>query len=76
MIRGASVNIWIRAMKFPEWDLKQIMTVHDEVNFVVKEEYAEEAKEFIKFVMEDTCKNFVVPVKSDVKIGNSYEETK
>jgi len=75
MIRTAAVNIWIRKHEFPQWDLKFIMTVHDELNFIVKEEFADEAGLFVKDIME-SCVNFVVPTKSDIEVGTNYGNSK
>ena len=75
MIRIAGVNIWIGKQKNPEWDLKFIMTVHDEIVFLVKEEYVDEATAFVKKKMEEAV-NFVVPVTSDIEIGENYGSAK
>lgn len=75
MIRASAVNIWIRKHKHPEWGLKFIMTVHDELNFIVKDEYVDEASKFVKEVMQDTVK-FLVPVMSDIEIGTNYGDSK
>jgi len=45
MIRSAMVNVWARKHQHPEWGLKTIMQVHDEANYIVKEEYINEATE-------------------------------
>ena len=52
------------------------MTVHDESSYIVKEEYAEEAALLVKTAFEDTCKKFVVPVTSEVDIGDNYAQSK
>ena len=75
MIRASAINIWNRKRRMPEWDLKTIMTVHDELNYIVKEQYVEEATMFVKGVMQDTA-NFIVPVKCDIEIGTNYGNSK
>jgi len=76
MIRASSINVYRRKKKYPEWDLKQIMTVHDENVFQVKAEFLEEAAAMVKKAMEDVCKNFVVPVSSDIEKGDNYGTAK
>jgi DNA polymerase I len=74
MIRVAMVNVLTK--KHPkEWELKAIGTVHDESIYQVKEEYVTDASKYIKECFE-TAVNFVVPVKADIGVGNSYEEAK
>jgi DNA polymerase-1 len=82
LIQGFSADMMRKAMvvvyrnKKPEWDLKAIMTVHDEMVAQVKEEYAEDAAKYIKDCFENKTVRLMVPVVSDVKIGNSYYEVK
>ena len=76
MLRAAMVNTWYRSVKHKEYDIKPIMTVHDEAVYIVKEEHLESACTLIKQAFEDVCKNFVVPVNADVVTGNSYSEAK
>jgi DNA polymerase I-like protein with 3'-5' exonuclease and polymerase domains len=52
------------------------MTVHDENVFQVKAEFLEEAAAMVKKAMEDVCKNFVVPVSSDIEKGDNYGTAK
>ncbi len=81
LIQGFSADMMRKAMvvvnkdKITPWDLKAIMTIHDEAVYQVKEEYAEEAKNYIvdKFV---NAVKFVVPIVADAKIGNSYQDVK
>jgi DNA polymerase I-like protein with 3'-5' exonuclease and polymerase domains len=76
MIRAASVNVHRRKDKFKEWDLKAIMTVHDEFVYIVKEAFVMEATTLVKGAFEDVCKNFVVPVNADIEIGENYGNSK
>lgn len=76
MIRAASVNVYRRKKKHPEYGLLQVMTVHDENVYICKEQYVNEATSLVKKAFEDVCKNFVVPVKADVGVGYDYGEAK
>jgi len=75
MIRAAAINVQ-RRNKNKEWDLKPIMTIHDEFNYIVKEEYAKEAAIMVKQAFEDVAKTWVVPVTADVEIGENYGNAK
>ena len=52
-----------------------VATVHDEINFVVREEYVWEATNAIKKCFE-TAVDFCVPILADVKSGDTYADTK
>ena len=75
MIRLAAIKVYKEAQKHPEWDLKSIMTVHDEVVYKVKEEYTEEASKLIKHCFETAVK-FCIPIVADIGVGNNYGEAK
>jgi DNA polymerase I-like protein with 3'-5' exonuclease and polymerase domains len=75
MMRLASIKVYKESKKHPEWGLKQLMTVHDENNYEVKKEYAEEAAKVIKSCFE-SCIELVVPVTADVDITDNYAEAK
>jgi len=75
MIRAAMVNVYVRAKKYPEWDLKTIMTVHDESVWQVKEEYLEDAMKLINDTFEKAVK-LKVPTPSDTNYGVNYNEAK
>ena len=76
MIRGAAVNVFAKKRGFPHWDLKQIMTVHDENVYIVKSEFVDEATAVVKQCFEDVCRKFVVPVECDIEVGDSYGSAK
>lgn len=75
MIRIAAIKCLNIIRRNPEWDLKMIFTVHDEIGFKVKEEYAEVAKEAIEkaFV---TAVRLKVPVEVEIKIADNYGDCK
>jgi DNA polymerase I len=76
MVRAASINVYNRKQHFPEWGLVQVMTVHDENVYLVKEEYVSEATVLVKRAFEDVGKRFVVPLKADVEVGDNYGTAK
>ena len=75
MIRAASINVHKRKQPF-DWGLTAIMTVHDEVVYIVKEDHVVEATQMVKQAFEDVCKNFVVPVNADIEVGTNYGNSK
>jgi DNA polymerase-1 len=76
MIRMASVGTWKLAQEHPEWELKQIATVHDENVYEVKDEYLAEAKKEIRKVFEGVLPVFSVPMTAEVGSGDSYGTAK
>ena len=76
MIRVAGINSYKLSKRNPQWDLKPIMTVHDEFVFLVKDEYVDIATREVKNAFERTVKNFIVPVKADIEIGTNYGNAK
>ena len=75
MVRMSCNNVFREKQKHPEWDLKIIATIHDELIVEVKEEYATEASKLIKECMESSV-NFCVPTPAEVDIGKNYNEAK
>jgi DNA polymerase-1 len=75
MIRIAAIRCLNLIRRNPDWDLKMIFTVHDEIGFKVKEEYAGIACEAIKEAFENAVK-LRVPVIAEVHSGNNYGECK
>jgi DNA polymerase-1 len=75
MIRMAAVATYKLGQDNPVWDLKIISTIHDELNFEVKEQYAEESKNKIKECFANIVK-FKVPMVSDANVGNNMGELK
>jgi len=75
MIRAASINVYKRNI-YKAWDLKQIMTVHDENIYVVKEQYLKEAEILVKKAFEDVGNKFVVPLVAEIERGDNYGEAK
>ena len=75
MLRLGMVNIRQVILKHPEWDMKFVLTVHDEVILECKDEYIEEAIPLVKEAM-NTAVDIGIPVETDVGIGKVYSECK
>jgi len=75
MMRASMINVYALGNKHPEWDLKLIMTIHDELNCTVKEEYAEMAGKAVKEAMEKSVK-LCVPTPADIDITTDYSQAK
>jgi len=75
MIRKAANSVRKKSLAHPEWDLRPLMTVHDEIVYEVKEQYVDEAASMIKEKFE-SADEFVIPIIADVDIGNNYSEAK
>jgi len=75
MIRIAAIKCLNVIKRNPTWGLKMIFTVHDEIGFKVKEEYAWVAGKAIKKAFE-TAVRLKVPVKADITMGDNYAEAK
>ncbi len=75
MIRMAANAVQKISLQNPQWELKAIMTIHDELNYEVKTEYEQEAGKAVKKAFE-TVTEFVVPLRADVSYGDNYEDSK
>lgn len=75
MIRIASIKCYNLSKDNPNWDLRLVATIHDEVAFIVKEEFSDVARDCIKKCFEEAV-TFCVPIIADVKVGDNYSECK
>ncbi len=75
MIRIAMINIRNKAKEHPEYNLKLLATVHDEVIVEADTKFIKEVKELLKESFESSMK-FVVPLPADIGHGNSYGSAK
>jgi DNA polymerase-1 len=75
MIRKASVMCYNEARRFPEYKLKIIASVHDEVVFQCGKEYTEQCKDLIRRNF-TTAVRLIVPVVCDVGTGSDYGSAK
>jgi len=76
MIRIAAVNAIKRASQHPEWEMKIIMQVHDEIVVECDEEHTEAVGEALRESFEDVGKYFTVPFEADITYGKTYQECK
>ncbi len=82
-IQGASADIMRLAINnvrqesklHPEYDIRLLATVHDELVVEAKEEYKKEVEDLLRRSFENSMK-LVVPLPCDVGCGNSYGEAK
>lgn len=75
MMKAAAGNFREIIQRHPEWDSKLILSIHDELVYEVKEEYAEEMAASLKDIMESAVQ-LTIPVLVDVGIGTNYGESK
>jgi len=75
VLRIASANCLKLAEKNPEWDLKILLLVHDEIVFECNSKYTEKAKLAIKDVLENAYK-LSVPLPVEIESGKTYGEIK
>jgi len=71
LIKLAMVELNKKLEKFGE-DVKMILQVHDELLFEIKDEKIEAVTKIIKEVMESPPIKFKVPIKVEVKTGDSW----
>jgi DNA polymerase-1 len=75
MMRKAMINVYNLKFKYPDWNLRLLFTVHDEIGVSVNAVYAEQAAREVENAMISSV-SFCVPVVSDTQIGNTYGEAK
>jgi DNA polymerase-1 len=76
LVRVACIKLDRLAEEHPEYDLKLIMTVHDEIVLECNEEYSEEVSKIACQLMESCAKNFVCALKTESGSGKSYSDAK
>lgn len=76
MLRLGMVKIFRECVEaHPEWELKFVLTVHDEVVLEVKDEYLSVAKEAVYNAM-CTAVDLGIPVECSVGVGKVYSDAK
>lgn len=75
MLRLGMINIWKLILEHPEWDMKLVLTVHDEIVLECKNEYVEEAVPLVREAM-CTAVDIGIPVECDIGVGGVYSEAK
>jgi DNA polymerase-1 len=75
MMRLAFNNVFKTMKKHPEWNLKMLLTIHDEGLFSVRTDYLEEA---IKQIKEDfeSGMQLRIPIVAEVGTGKNYDDAK
>lgn len=74
-MKKAAGDFRVVCLEHLEWECLFILTLHDELVYEVKKQYAEEAAKQLKYCMENTIK-LSVPFIADVGIGLNYAEAK
>ncbi len=75
MIRCACNNVRKLLLENPHWECKQLLIIHDEIVFEIKEEYAEVAMPKIQEAME-TAMDLPLKMVVEMGIGKSYSGAK
>lgn len=83
LIQSASADMMKKAagdfrevcLKHSVWKCLFVLTLHDELVYEVKKEYAEEIRVALKHAMENAIE-LCMPLVADVGIGNNYSEAK
>jgi DNA polymerase-1 len=75
IIRLASINVYNLSLEYPEWNLKLIGTIHDELIMEIDEKYLDVSLPKINeaFV---SVKELVSPLKCGIGYGASYGDAK
>jgi len=76
IMKVATINMAKRLAKLGD-DVQQVAHVHDEVQFLVKEEHAEWVAEQCVLAIRDTTKdlNLRCPMDGEARVGNNWSET-
>jgi DNA polymerase-1 len=75
MIRIACVKVYNQSIRHPEWGIKILATIHDEIVLECYEEYVPDVKEMVKEKMEAAVM-FKMPIIAEVGVGDSYADAK
>jgi len=75
MIRCAATGVLRAGLEHPEWGLKLILIIHDELVLEVNDSYLEVAKCSVKEAMESAVE-MCLPLIADVGTGKKYSEAK
>ena len=76
MIRCACNNMRKVINEHPEWGLKIIMIVHDEIVMEINKDMVEKAKPFIHDVMENAMPKLPLKMSVDIGVGQTYSGAK
>ena len=76
MIRCACINMRRVAQEHPEWGIKMIMIVHDEIVMEINEEYIDKATPVIRDIMENSMPKLPLKMEVDIGTGDNYSGAK
>lgn len=83
LVQGPSADMMKKAagdfrevhLKHPKWECIFVLTLHDELVYEVKKEYAGEVRIALKCAMENAIE-LCMPLVADVGVGENYQEAK
>ncbi len=75
MTRCAATNVRNLGLSHPEWELKLVLIVHDELVLEIKDEYLEKAKPLVQKAMESAVK-MCIPLIVEIGTGKRYSDAK
>jgi len=75
MTRCAATNVRNLGLSHPEWELKLVLIVHDELVLEIKDEFVEVAICDVKEAMESAVE-MVIPLVVEIGIGKKYSDAK
>ncbi|MCK4822385.1 hypothetical protein KA005_41865, partial [bacterium] len=75
MVKAAMVTIRKIIIKHPEWEMKIVLTVHDEVVVEVLNEYVDIAKQAVNWAMVNSYK-LSIPLVAELGVGKNYSAAK
>jgi len=75
MIRSAANKVRKEILAHPEWGLKLILIIHDELVLEVNDDYVAHAVGAVKEAMESAVE-MVIPLVVDVGVGKTYSQAK
>ncbi len=76
MIRCACNNLRLIIKEHPEWGIKMIMIIHDEIVMEINEEWIEKATPIIKDIMENAMPKLPIKMEVEIGIGSNYSGAK
>ncbi len=76
MIRLACVNMRREILNHPEWGLKIIGIIHDEVLMEINEDAVEKAIPIIKDIMENAMPKLPIKMPVEIGVGSTYSSAK
>ena len=75
MMRMGIINVKKTAEAHPQWGLRLLATVHDELVLEVKNDYVQKVQPYIKTAMEQAVQ-LCIPVVAEIGVGQNYGTAK